>query len=28
MDRRNYDYHPAADGNKGHRIFRPTKGLE
>jgi hypothetical protein len=28
MDRNNYEYHTAADGNKAFRVYIPTKGLE
>jgi len=27
-DRKNWEFHPPADGNKGYRIFIPFKGLE
>lgn len=26
-DRRNWEYHPAADGNPVRRVYIPTKGL-
>jgi hypothetical protein len=26
-DRNNWEWHPPADGNKGYRVYLPTKGL-
>lgn len=28
LKRENYDYHPAADGNKAYRVYKPFKGLK
>lgn len=28
MDRKNWEFHAPADGNKGYRVFIPLKGLQ
>lgn len=28
LDRRNWEYHPAADGNRSRHIYKPLKGLQ
>lgn len=27
-DRANWEHHPAADGNKGYRVYKPARGLK